>query len=198
MKQLTWMMTDNSKLIPNLSKPEIEWHVKKRVINIDNAISIDLCDSLVDYATDHVSKGINKYPHVFGISFHSCLIPLEHEVHQVLQPIWNQTINQLGFNIDFVEPYEIKRYTSNDFFGKHVDNYYSLSKDIDRKITLSVQLTDSSEYTGGELIVLGKNTGAKNKGSVTVFPSDFPHEVAPVQSGVRWSLIGWAWGPYWK
>lgn len=191
-------MTDDIKLIPNILKPEVEWDINKRVIVIDNAISPDMCDSIINFATDRVAKGVNKYPHVFGISFHSCLLQLEHEVHQLLQPIWQQSINQLGFNIDFVEPYEVKKYTSKDFFGKHVDNYYSLTKDIDRKITMSVQLTDKSEYTGGELLVLGRDMGAKSKGSVTVFPSIFSHEVKPITSGTRWSLISWAWGPYWK
>lgn len=192
------MTTDNIKLIPILPKPEVEWDINKRVIVVNNVISSDMCDNIVDLVSNKVSKGINKYPHVFGISFHSCTLPLEHEIHNLLQPVWNQAISQLGFNIDSVEPYEVKKYTSKDFFGKHVDNYYSLSKDIDRKITMSVQLTDSSEYTGGELLVLGKNIAGKSKGSVTVFPSTFTHEVASVKSGVRWSLIGWAWGPYWR
>jgi hypothetical protein len=192
------MTTDNFKLIPTLPKPEIEWDINKRVIVVDNVISSDMCDNIIDLVSNRVSKGINKYPHVFGISFHSCILSLEHEIYNLLQPVWNQAISQLEFNIDFVEPYEVKKYTSKDFFGKHVDNYYSLSKDIDRKITMSVQLTDSSEYTGGELLVLGRNIGGKSKGSATLFPSTFTHEVTLVKSGVRWSLIGWAWGPYWR
>ena len=63
---------------------------------------------------------------------------------------------------------------------------------------MSVQLTDRSEYTGGELLVLGRDICAKSKGSVTIFPSIFSHEVKPITSGTRWSLISWAWGPYWK
>lgn len=191
-------MIDNIKLIPNISKPELEWDFNKRVIVINNAISSEMCDSIIDFANDRAAKGVNKYPHIFDVSFHSCILQLEHEVHKLLQPIWQQSINQLGFDIDFVEPYEVKRYTSNDFFGKHVDNYYSLTKDIDRKITMSVQLTDRSEYTGGELLVLGRDIGDKSKGSVTVFPSIFSHEVKPITSGTRWSLISWGWGPYWK
>lgn len=74
----------------------------------------------------------------------------------------------------------------------------SLTEDVDRKLTMSVQLTDGEEYTGGELSIVGQEISSKKKGSVTVFSSNFPHAVKPITSGTRWSLIGWAWGPYWR
>jgi hypothetical protein len=191
------MMTDNQ-VIPNLQKPEIVWDIPKRILVIENAISHEMCDSIIEFGNSTVTKGINKYPHVFGVSFHSCLLPLNHEVHNILQSTWQRAIDYFKFDISFVEPYEIKRYTQSDFFGKHSDNYYSLTKDVDRKLTMSVQLSETTEYTGGELMVLGNKSKSKNKGSIVIFPTNFPHEVKPIQSGVRWSLIGWAWGPYWK
>ena len=187
-------MTD----ILNLSKPAITWDIPKRVFVKENVINSSMCDELINFGNNHVQKSVNKYAGSFGISFHSCLIPVDHEVHSLLQDTWKEAIEHFKFDISFVEPYELKRYTSDDFFGQHVDNYYSLTEDIDRKLTLSVQLTDRAEYDGGELTVVGKNVSSKNKGSITVFPSNFYHEVNKITSGVRWSLIGWAWGPYWK
>ena len=184
--------------IPNLAKPAIDWDIPKRVFVKENIINDDMCSELINFGNSNVQKGINKYPGSFGISFHACLIPLDHKVHGLLQTTLNEAIEHFKFDISFIEPYELKRYTLNDFFGKHTDNYYSLTKDVDRKLTMSVQLTDSNEYTGGELTVVGKDLSAKSKGSVTIFPSNFPHEVKSITSGIRWSLIGWAWGPYWK
>lgn len=184
--------------IPNLPKPTISRDIYKRVFVKENAISNRMCDELIEFGNNNVQKGVNKYPGLFGISFHACLIPLDHEVHGLLQDTWKEAIDHFKFDIGFVEPYELKRYTSEDFFGQHIDNYYSLTKDIDRKLTMSVQLSDSIEYNGGELKILDRNLASKNKGSVTVFPSNFPHEVNKITSGIRWSLIGWAWGPYWK
>ena len=184
--------------LPNLSKPTIEWDMHKRIFVKENVISDDMCNTLINFGNDNVKKGENKYPGAFSISFQSCLIPLDHEVHVLLQDAWKEAIDYFKFDISFVEPYELKRYTSDDFFGRHIDNYYSLTEDVDRKLTMSVQLSDSVEYTGGELTVVGKDFSSKSKGSITVFPSNFPHEVNKISSGIRWSLIGWAWGPYWK
>jgi hypothetical protein len=30
---------------------------------------------------------------------------------------------------------ELKRYTTKDYFGQHIDNYYSINQNIDRKLT---------------------------------------------------------------
>lgn len=185
------------RLIPNQSKPEIKFDFSKKIFIKEGVLDHALCDRLVQYGENNVTKGVNKYPRMFSISFHSCLLPIDAEAHFALQDSWKEAIDFLKFDIDFIEPYELKRYTPNDFFGKHVDNYYSLTEDVDRKITMSVQLTHSDEYTDGELVVF--DTKFKStKGSVICFPSYFPHGVEKVTSGTRWSLIGWAWGPYWK
>ena len=106
-------------------------------------------------------------------------------------------MNHLSVAVDEVEPYEIKRYSSTDFFEKHTDNYYSLAARRDRKITMSIQLTDPDEYEGGEFVLPGK-TVKLQQGSFIAFPSFFPHEITPIRCGTRWSLIGWAWGPNWR
>lgn len=184
-------------LIPCQSKPEVQFDLSKRIFIKEDVLAPDLCDKLISYGNTNVTRGVSKYPGLFDISFYSCLLPLDSEAHSSLQESWSQVVDHFKFDIDFVEPYELKRYTSADFFGKHVDNYYSLTKDIDRKITMSVQLSDSTEYAGGDLVVTGQYVRAK-KGSVVCFPSYFPHWVDKLSSGTRWSLIGWAWGPYWK
>lgn len=183
-------------MLANLSKPNIVWDIKSKIFTKLNVFDDEFCDTLIEFGNEHVSKGINKYPHLFKTSFYSCLLPLEHEAHTKLQNVWEEIIDYYKFDINFVEPYELKKYTDNDFFGSHIDNYYGLNTNLDRKITLVVQLSNKSLYTGGELKVI--NTHAlKERGSVTAFPSFFPHEVLKT-TGCRWSLISWAWGPYWK
>jgi hypothetical protein len=183
--------------IPNKPKPDINWDIEKRIFVKDNVLDPNLCDEIIKFGLDNVVKGVNKYAHVFDISFHSCLMPLDHKAHNELQDFYKEAIDFFNMDISFVEPYELKRYTSNDFFSKHIDNYYSLTVNIDRKITVSVQLSNDDEYEGGEFNVLGVKHKL-GKGSVIAFPSYFPHEVEAIKSGTRWSLIGWAWGPYWR
>ena len=181
--------------IPLLSKPEIHWALSKKIIILDNVLDSDVCDRLIEFGEKNVIQGVNKYPRQFQIKFHSCLLPLDTEVHNLLQPAWEKAIEQLQFDISFIEPYELKKYVAGNFFGKHIDNYYSITENLDRKITFSIQLNEG--YDGGKMYVANQEVTV-NKGSAIIFPSNFLHEVRPVLSGTRWSLIGWAWGPYWR
>ncbi len=183
--------------IPNLEKPSINWDKRRKIFVKENVLNSEQCNEIIKYGESRVVQGINKYPTVFSVKFDACLLPINHEVHDLLQTVWNETINHFNFSIDFVEPYELKKYYAGCFFGKHIDNYYSITKDIDRKITLSVQLSDDEDYSNGEFSVIGETFKLK-KGSVIAFPSYFPHEVKVITEGIRWSLISWAWGPYWK
>jgi hypothetical protein len=193
-------------MIPNIEKPTIrlkpnkdikKQHVtfksKEQVFVKDNVLSHETCDSIIEFGNKNVQKGINKYTNIFGISFHTCLLPLNHEVHALLEDTWNEISKNLNIPIDFVETYELKRYTTGDFFGMHTDNYVNHEDGIDRKITMSIQLSDELDFTDGGLMVLNKSR-LKSKGSLVAFPSYFPHEVKPISSGTRWALIGWAWG----
>ena len=57
------------------------------------------------------------------------------------------------------------------------------------------------EYEGGDLRLYGGDdydTAPKKQGTIIGFPSYVLHEVTPVTSGVRYSLVGWAQGPKFK
>jgi hypothetical protein len=178
-------------------KPNIEFNPNKRVFVKENVISSKVCDEIIDFGRNNVVKGINKYPGLFQISFKTCLLPTDHVIHSTLQDVWLEASIFIGTTVDFVEPYELKQYGTSDFFGKHTDNYNSLSKDIDRKITMSIQLSDDEDYVGGDLLILNQKSSRK-KGSIIAFPSLLTHQVNPILKGERWSLISWAWGPQWK
>jgi PKHD-type hydroxylase len=87
----------------------------------------------------------------------------------------------------------------NSCYNWHVDNMM-MSDMPPRKLSMSVQLSDPSEYEGGELqfndgdIHIGNN----KRGSVIVFPSYVLHRVTPVTGGTRRSLVVWANGPGFK
>ena len=77
-----------------------------------------------------------------------------------------------------------------------------------RKISMSLQLTDGSEYEGGDLEFCSENIpskdreftsckDARNKGTFIFFPSFLFHRVKPVTKGIRKSLVVWFIGrPY--
>ena len=62
---------------------------------------------------------------------------------------------------------------------------------------MSVQLSSEKDYEGGELILeSGDNvfTCPKSKGTLLIFDSRIVHQVKPVTSGVRYSLVKWIHG----
>ena len=69
-----------------------------------------------------------------------------------------------------------------------------------RKISLTVQLSDASEYEGGEFQLQDAQLAPnyKMKGTVLAFPSYQHHIVHPVTSGIRRSLVAWFEGPSWR
>ena len=183
--------------IPMLNKPEIVYVPSNKIVVIDNVLDSETCNKLIEFGETRVSPGVNNYKELYQIKFQACTLPIDTEIHNLLQPAWEKAANNLGIDITFVEPYELKKYVIGDFFGKHTDNYVSIAENVDRKITFSVQLSDTYQYKGGNLNIMNRSFTAK-KGSAIVFPSNFSHEVKPITYGTRWSLIGWGWGPYWK
>ena len=67
-----------------------------------------------------------------------------------------------------------------------------------RKVTLSLQLSEESDYEGCDLQVRGGNqidTAPKARGTLIAFPANVLHQVTPIRSGIRRSLVIWAVGP---
>jgi PKHD-type hydroxylase len=83
-------------------------------------------------------------------------------------------------------------------YGKHIDK---LLNGVIRKLSISIQLTDPSEYEGGELnLYLDDDpiTMDKQQGTIIIFPSFILHEVMPVTKGERNSLVTWITGDPFK
>lgn len=67
-----------------------------------------------------------------------------------------------------------------------------------RKLTLSLQLSDPSEYDGCELQVRAGHKidiAPKARGALVAFPANVLHQVTPITRGQRRSLVVWAVGP---
>ena len=77
-----------------------------------------------------------------------------------------------------------------------------LSGEYIRKLSFTLQLSDPTDYRGGEVEFLdseGKRFLApKQRGTMIVFDSRTRHRVRKVKSGLRKSIVGWVVGPRWK
>jgi len=84
--------------------------------------------------------------------------------------------------------YDLLRYKEGQFYVQHTDSF----KNQQRSVSCSFLLND--DYEGGEFAFFDREIMIRGgKGSIVMFPSNFmfPHEVMPVISGTRYSIITW-------
>ena len=84
--------------------------------------------------------------------------------------------------------YDLIRYNEGQFYSTHTDSF----KEIPRAVSCSFALND--DYEGGEFAFFNRELVYKlKKGSCIMFPSNFmyPHEIMPVTSGTRYSIVTW-------
>lgn len=112
-------------------------------------------------------------------------------------------VNRNYFHFDltgFYEAAQLSIYSEydNGHYTWHTDEPIKLAS-TPRKLSMSLLLSDPSEFEGGELQV--KTTGddpitlEAKKGRAWFFPSWTLHRVTPVTKGVRRSLVLWVGGP---
>ena len=141
-------------------------------------------------------------------------------IYKELHPYVHMANKNAGWNFEWdrSECCQFTKYKHNQYYDWHCDSWgkpYD-RKDVNhpehnkiRKLSMTCQLTDGSEYQGGELEFDFRNYDphmrdeskhlirAKQilpKGSIIVFPSFVWHRVKPVTQGVRYSLVVWHLG----
>ena len=120
--------------------------------------------------------------------------------------LWEYVLktNKKSFQIDIENDSEIQfieyRHNENGHYDWHHDVNWNGQQGADRKLSITIQLSDSNDYVGGdfEFDEIKTNVDFKSQGTIIVFPSYLRHRVLPVTSGVRKSLVAWFYGPKWR
>jgi glycosyltransferase involved in cell wall biosynthesis len=124
-------------------------------------------------------------------------IPKTDQIYSILlNTILEENELRYGFNLSGTsENIQYTVYTGED--KGHYDWHIDAMKSCTRKLSAVVQLSDPSEYEGGELQIQngGIHTVDKTKGTCVVFPSWMSHRVTPVTKGIRRTLVIWLEGP---
>lgn len=111
-----------------------------------------------------------------------------------------QNSSYYRYNVGFIELIQYTEYTEDGFYEYHIDSFdhdYNIFVE-QRKLSVTIQLTDPSEYEGGDLEFYNPRTPVKaprEKGTAVTFPSYMYHRVTPVTKGKRHSLVMWLTGP---
>ena len=140
-------------------------------------------------------------------------------IYNEIHPFIHQANRDSGWNFDwdFSESCQFTKYGVGQHYGWHCDSWdkpYDKPDDINshgkiRKLSVTVSLSDPSEYEGGNLEFDFRNqidwernkkskikecTEIRPRGSIIVFPSFVWHRVNPVTRGTRYSLVIWNLG----
>lgn len=108
------------------------------------------------------------------------------------------------FHINKLEAIQLAEYDASYLgeYKEHVDVFWvnPTNPHSQRKLSAIIQLTDPSEYDGGDLEFIGvdqhpKARDLRHQGTVTFFPSFVRHRATPVTRGRRHSLACWFEGP---
>ena len=140
-------------------------------------------------------------------------------IYKEIHPFIHRANKDSGWNFDwdFSESCQFTKYGVGQHYGWHCDSWdkpYDKPDDLNshgkiRKLSVTVSLSDPSEYEGGNLEFDFRNqidwernkkskikecTEIRPRGSIIVFPSFVWHRVNPVTRGTRYSLVIWNLG----
>jgi hypothetical protein len=162
-----------NKLIEEYSKPE----VKKELPYIGN--------------TDHFDLEIRNVQRL--------QLPLYAGIGATLTSAGLNVNNEYWkYHITHSNQAEFLMYDVKGKYETHVDTFHAHSNET-RKLTVLVFLND--DFEGGKFYIANEGQRLypeQKKGTVLVFPSFMPHGVEPVTKGVRYSVVTWMVGPYFK
>ena len=147
-------------------------------------------------------------------------------IYKEIHPFFLEANKNSGWNYqwDFSEACQFTKYGVGQYYGWHCDSWDRQYGDEEpnpelrgkvRKLSMTISLSDPSEYEGGNLEFDFRNyskpddkkdrlsrrkecTEIRPKGSIVVFPSYVYHRVTPVTKGTRYSLVCWSVGKPFK
>jgi len=137
-------------------------------------------------------------------AFRSCTVRwLDNDWLASLLLSYVERANACGFGVTIDGRSEIQLVEYSAETGAHYDWHHDVlwsgQSDADRKLSITVQLSDSDDYVGGdfEFDEVQTNADFRSKGTVLVFPSYLRHRIKPVTGGTRRALVAWFFGPRW-
>jgi PKHD-type hydroxylase len=197
-----------------------------------SALSSKMCDDIIKYALskndEHLAlvgssmrKDLNKFPltkeeiKILKKKRNSNVVWLDDQwIYNEIHPYIYKANEEAGWNFEWnlSESCQFTKYSKGQYYGWHCDSTETpyteegpLKGKI-RKLSVTVSLSNSTDYKGGELEFDFRNKDPNEKqnihkcveilpkGSIVVFPSFVWHRVCPVITGTRYSLVIWNLG----
>jgi predicted 2-oxoglutarate/Fe(II)-dependent dioxygenase YbiX len=176
---------------------------------IDDAISEGFCKKLIEeYAKPEVEKelpfigegrDLEKNINLDIRNVQRLQLPLYAGIGATLTSIGLQVNHEIWqYHITHSNQSEFLMYDVNGKYETHVDTFHQRLNET-RKLTVLAFLND--DFEGGKFYIQNSNERLypqQTPGTVLVFPSFIPHGVEPITKGIRYSVVTWMVGPYFK
>jgi hypothetical protein len=174
---------------------------------VPDAVSEAFCDKLIQ---EYSKPEVEKLPPIIGNAGKGAINLEIRNVERLILPLYagiGATLTAVGLNVNHgIWKYDITHsnqaeflmYDVNGKYETHVDTFHSRS-DETRKLTVLLFLND--DFEGGKFYIATSHKRMypeQKKGTVLIFPSFMPHGVEPITKGVRYSIVTWMVGPYFK
>jgi hypothetical protein len=143
-------------------------------------LSNEYCDDIINHLNDLVEDF-----QTFDRKYKRFII---HQNNEEYKYLWNDIDllikNNFGNNHYLSIWIIVLRYDVGDYFLPHMDRY---NQDDDRYLSGGVELSNKSDFEGGEFIVNNLITPFERGKLITHKVTEL-HEIKPIISGTRWSL----------
>ena len=178
-----------------------------------SALDSQWCDDFVQYCTDTYEAvestiGFNQQSAKSDYRERDIRWLDSNRETELVNMLWTYVnrANRDSFDVDvrYINELQFTTYKglNEGRYGWHHDVDFKNSQPYHRKLSLTLQLSDPKDYTGGEFEFESEIEPLPpqhtKKGTVLVFPSFYKHQVKPVTSGTRHSLVTWVEGPHWR
>lgn len=122
-----------------------------------------------------------------------CRDPRLEEMQDFVETLlWHHEPFMIAAQPSKIKPPLFSRYLPGMSYGAHMDN--ALMGDMRVDLSLTLFLTDPSDYDGGELIInfsTGERAIKLPAGSAVLYATTAPHRVAEVTRGQRLAVVTW-------
>lgn len=175
----------------------------------DNLFSKVECEKIIEIGNSRLSEaasvggekvGVNKEIRDSKVAWLYPVDDLDWAFLRIASAV--DSLNKRFFNFDIYGMTEGLQFTRYDapsgYYGLHVDRGLKITP---RKLSVTIQLNESSDFEGGILSLCEGNKPIQpdmHQGKMVLFPSYTLHEVKPVTKGTRYSLVCWVTGKPFK
>jgi len=189
--------------------------LKHNYFYFKKAVSIKTCEKIIKAGRKKIIKPTSIIGEMDKVIRDCKYAWLQHQwIYDIINPFIHIANEKAGWNFqwDWNESSQFTIYEKGHYYGWHMDQYLpkkNKDKNLDgkiRKLSLTLQLTDRTEYDGGDfqcrwidhrkknLLDTVTIDDAKDIGTIIIFPSFIHHQVLPITRGKRESLVNWSVG----